>query len=154
MTLNLDHNPGIEIDSSTVDTPPPPNGCTGIVDSDSIADEGGNPKAVTKVDGRKNNGRKKGTKNLKTIAKEAIVDDEFYKIARRKTGGVKDVFEMLFAKAVGEGDLVAAKIIMDKVMPNAQVEKENKITDFGITINISDMKSVEIKEVEGEVIDA
>ena len=91
-----------------------------------------------KIDRRKFNGRKKGTKNLKTIAKEAIGSDEFYKLARRKTGGAKDVMEMLFAKAVGEKDLVAAKIIMDKLMPNAQVEKDSVKGDFGVVINIDE----------------
>ena len=117
-----------------------------------------------KIDKRKFNGRKKGSKNLKTIAKEAIVTDEFYKLAKRKRGGLKDVFEMLFAKATEEGDLTAAKIIVDKAMPNAQVEKDAVRGDLGITINISDMKGVEIKGdspgikddakvIEGEVID-
>ena len=129
-------------------TPRPPNDTDGLIDSDSIPQEG------KKIDRRKFNGRKKGTKNLKTIAKEAIGSDEFYKLARRKTGGAKDVMEMLFAKAVGEQDLVAAKIIMDKLMPNAQVEKDVIKGDLGITINISNMESVKIEEdvIEGEVI--
>ena len=99
-----------------------------------------------KVDRRKFNGRPKGSKNLKTIAKEAIGQDEFYKIAKRKQGGAKDVIEMLFAKAIAEKDTVAAKIIVDKLMPNARNEEDVKRGDLGITINISDMKSVEVKE--------
>ena len=137
---------------ANLDTPRPPNDTGVDVDSATFPDEGGNPK---KIDRRKFNGRKKGTKNLKTIAKEAIVTDDFYKLAKRKTGGLKDVYEVLFAKAVGEQDMQAIKIIMDKVMPNAQPEREGIKGDFGITINISDMKSVSIKEdIEGEVIDA
>ena len=104
---------------------------------------------------RKNNGRPKGSKNLKTIAKEAIGQDEFYKIARRKQGGAKDVIEMLFAKAIAEKDTVAAKIIVDKLMPNAE-RGEKKQGNVGITINISDMKAVSIKDedvIDGEIIE-
>ena len=103
---------------------------------------------------RKNNGRPKGSKNLKTIAKEAIGQDEFYKIAKRAKGGAKDVFEMLFAKAITESDVTAAKIIVDKLMPNAE-RGEKSQGNVGITINISDMKAVSIDEdnvIEGEVV--
>ena len=139
----------------SVSTPRPPNDTGVYVDSGTSADEG------KKIDKRKFNGRKKGTKNLKTIAKEAIVTDEFYKLAQRKVGGLKDVYEVLFAKAVGEQDMQAIKIIMDKVMPNAQIEKEGAIKDLGIVINIGDMKAVSIDKIdaieaqpiaEGEVI--
>ena len=114
--------------------------------------------ATQKLYRRKCNVRKKGSKNLKTIAKEAIGQDEFYKIARRKQGGAKDVIEMLFAKAIAEQDVTAAKIIVDKLMPNAQTEGDKVRGDFGITINISDMKGVSVKEdiqdAEYEKVDA
>ena len=132
---------------ANLDTPRPPNDTGVHVDSGTFPQEG------KKIDKRKFNGRKKGTKNLKTIAKESIATDDFYKLAQRKVGGLKDVYEVLFAKAVAEQDMQAIKIIMDKVMPNAQVEKDGIKGDLGIVINIGDMKAVSIDKIEGEVIE-
>lgn len=136
--------------------PPRPHEDTGVlVDSGSIPHEGRKATDGKRVGNRANNGRKKGTKTLKTIAKEAIGLDEFYKVAKRKQGGARDVIEMLFAKAIAEQDTAAAKIIVDKLMPNAREEGDKVKGDFGITINISDMKGVEVKEdiIEGEIIE-
>ena len=144
----------------SIEAPRPPNDTGVHVDSGTFPQEGKELKP--KIDKRKFNGRKKGTKNLKTIAKESIATDDFYKLAQRKVGGLKDVYEVLFAKAVAEQDMQAIKIIMDKVMPNAQIEKDGATKDLGIVINIGDMKAVSISEagqspneietIEGEVV--
>jgi len=102
-------------------------------------------------DKRANNGRPKGAKSKKTVLAE-MVGEDFYKIAKKQ---FNEVAQMLFDKAIIEKDVTAAKIIMDKILPNAAVEKEGeKRKDFGINIIINDMKAVSIKEdiEDGEIV--
>lgn len=93
-------------------------------------------------------GRPKGRKNNATLVKEALAGDFVYMLKHN----FKDVFKAVVREAK-EGNMVAAKLLMDKVIPNASDGVAPKVGDLGINITISDMKAVEIESIEGEVIE-
>lgn len=80
---------------------------------------------------KRKSGRPKGSKNLKTIAKEQLVDT-FHGIAGRY---LEDVVKVLVAKAV-QGDMRAAKLLLDRVVP-VQKATEGGGSGSAPTINIS-----------------
>ena len=96
----------------------------------------------------KKGGRPKGSKNRSTILQEAIRGN-FERSLKRNFA---DIMKVMIEKAK-EGDVQMIKLLMDKVLPNAQNEREQKVSDFGIQIVINDMKSIESKPIEGEIVD-
>ena len=99
--------------------------------------------------GLKKRGRPKGSKNASTMLQEAIKNN-FTKLAKQRS---RKIFEKLTEEAIA-GEPWAIKLFMDKIIPNASNEVEQKVKDFGIQIVINDMKSVESTEnrvIEGEI---
>lgn len=93
-------------------------------------------------------GRPKGSKNLKTIAKEQLVDT-FHGIAGQH---LEAVVKVLVAKAM-QGDMRAAKLLLDRVVP-VQKATEGDTARSAPTINISfptlEGHSPAISVIEGE----
>ena len=114
---------------------------------------------ITKVDGRKNNGknlkgRPKGVKNKTTLFKEAMRNG-FENLLMEK--GQK-IFEVVADKAI-EGDMQAAKMILDRVLPATKaidLEQLEKSKGLTIDINIGGMparETLDVEIVEGEILD-
>ena len=106
-------------------------------------------KALSEKGGGKPRGRPKGSKNNTTLLQEAIKNN-FTKLAKQRS---RKIFEKLTEEAIA-GEPWAIKLFMDKIIPNASNEVEQKVKDFGIQIVINDMKSVESTEkpvIEGEI---
>lgn len=114
-------------------------------------------------------GRLKGSKNKTTLFKEAMRDGFEEKLM---TDG-KKVFDACVAKAIGhvvrdkdgkpvkdedgnivrsEGDTTAMKIIMDRIIPVADVTGNNGSGKTSVVINVQGMET-NIDVIEGEVID-
>ncbi len=114
-----------------------------------------------KKDGRANNGRwvkgqsgnpagrPKGSKNRIVAMKQDL------ELAIREnitSGEVRKIVNAMIAEAQ-DGNVSAAKLILDKVMSNAKVDEDITESQGGISINIKNLTVDSIKEVEGEVID-
>lgn len=111
-------------------------------------------------------GRPPGRKNNSTVVTEAMQGD-FVKLLKTN---FKEVIQAVCQRAKGEplkdedgkivyedgyivrtgGSDAAAKLLIDKIMPNASLDDGGKgPKDLGITIVINDMKE---KSIEGEII--
>lgn len=89
-------------------------------------------------------GRPPGSKNKTTLFKEAMREGFEKKLMK---DGYK-VFDACVQKAL-EGDTTAMKIIMDRVVPVADVQKDISNGKFNVNINISGFEpQVEIIEAE------
>ena len=93
---------------------------------------------VTKVDGRKNNGkhlkgRPKGVKNKQTLVKEAIRGGFDDMLIER---GAK-LLNMLFDEAIDNKNMQAAKMLMDRALPNSKaIDLDQLEKSRGLTIEI------------------
>jgi hypothetical protein len=109
---------------------------------------------ITKVDGRKNNGRNlkgrpKGIKNKTTIFKEAIREGFEEKLMK---DGMK-VVDAVVAKAI-EGDMTAAKLLLDRILPTSKaidLDQLEKSKGVSISIQIGDLQ--EPQAIDAEVIE-
>ena len=88
-------------------------------------------------------GRPAGSKNKSTILQEAIKGN-FERSLKRN---FQDVMGALIREAK-DGNIAAIKLLMDKVIPNAQTEGERKTGDMIVQISISDMAP---KVIEGHI---
>ena len=80
----------------------------------------GKPKEIKKTRGHNLSGRPKGVKNKTTLFKEAM--REGFENLLEKEG--KKVFLAVVEKAK-DGDMTAAKLILDRIVPVADVQKGN-----------------------------
>lgn len=97
-------------------------------------------------DKRNKGGRPKGSKNKSTILAEAIKGD----FERSLKANFREVMKALLDEAKN-GNIAAIKLLFDKVVPNAGMDKENvKKGDFSVNIVISDMAE---KEIKGEIVE-
>lgn len=103
----------------------------------------GGEKGTKSIAKKKKAGRPKGSKSRSTLFKEAIKQD-FFQLVKKD---IKPVIERVILEAK-DGNMVAAKLIMDKIIPNAQPLESSKGASGQVNIIISDMKAVEISEKE------
>lgn len=68
------------------------------------------------------------------------------------SGEVRKIVNAMIAEAQ-DGNVSAAKLILDKVMSNAKVDEDITDSHGGISINIKNLTVDSFKDVEGEVID-
>lgn len=98
-------------------------------------------------------GRPAGTKNKATIFKE-IVKSQF---EEQITEHLPAIIEAVARKAA-EGDVAAAKLVFDKIIPNAKavdLEKNGiKGTGINIIINAAEPPTMEATIIEGETYEA
>lgn len=92
-------------------------------------------------------GRPPGAKNKTTLFKEAMRDGFEEKLM---TDG-KKVFDACVAKAI-EGDTTAMKIIMDRIIPVADVTGNNGSGKTSVVINVQGMET-NIDVIDGEVVE-
>jgi len=94
-------------------------------------------------------GRPKGSKGKATLFKEVM--RQGFETALQKD--FSKVLDVVISKAV-DGDMVAAKMLLDRVVP-AQKASDNSLADKGnlnIQITVGGME--EPKQIEGEVIES
>lgn len=107
-----------------------------------------------KPKGHNLNGRPKGVKNKTTLFKEAM--NQGFEALLEKEG--KKVFEAVVKKAI-EGDMSAAKLIFDRILPTAKaIDLDDLSRGKGISISINvgsleEAREVQINPIEGEVIE-
>ena len=90
-------------------------------------------------------GRPPGAKNKTTILKEAMNGD----FQRMLKANFREIVRAVVEQA-RDGDLEAAKFLIDKVVPKATQETMQQVNPGGIQIIIGDMQP---KKVDGEVIE-
>ena len=101
-------------------------------------DRQGLPIGRRKNNGKNLNGRPKGVKNKTTLLKEAMAQD-FDKIIKRD---FKRVVSAVLDKAI-DGDLAAAKLILDRVVPVSKAidtEAKSKKGGMSVTINLGSLE--------------
>lgn len=115
---------------------------------------------ITKVDGRRNNGknlkgRPKGVKNKTTIFKEVIREGFEDKLLK---DGMK-VIDAVVAKAI-DGDMTAAKLLLDRILPTSKaidLEALEKSKGLSISINIGSLEDSVIEDAvvieDGEIVE-
>ena len=111
--------------------------------SDKVAENKEKESLPVKPRGHNLTGRPKGVKNKTTLFKEAMREG-FEELLERDG---KKVFKAVVDKAL-DGDMTAAKLILDRIVPVVDIDKSNVKDKFNISINVSGM------EPKIEVIDA
>lgn len=91
-------------------------------------------------------GRQKGAKNKTTLFKEAMREG----FENKLSVSAEKVFDVVVEKAI-EGDMVAAKMILDRIVPVVDVDKAD-VGKFNISINVNGIQP-EVDVIDGEVID-
>ena len=95
-------------------------------------------------------GRKPGSKNKTTLFKEAMRDG--FEELLQKDG--KRVFKAVVDKALG-GDMTAAKLILDRIVPVVDLDKSSVKDKFNISINVSGMEpKIEVMDASADAVDA
>ena len=95
-------------------------------------------------------GRPPGAKNKTTLFKEAMREG-FEELLERDG---KKVFKAVVDKAL-DGDMTAAKLILDRIVPVVDIDKSNVKDKFNISINVSGMQpTIEVMDASANAVDA
>ena len=95
-------------------------------------------------------GRPPGAKNKTTLFKEAMRDG-FEELLERDG---KKVFKAVVDKAL-DGDMTAAKLILDRIVPVVDLDKSSVKDKFNISINVSGMEpKIEVMDASADAVDA
>jgi len=85
-------------------------------------------------------GRPPGSKNAKTILKEAAIDKCLKKAESIAIANAASVVQAMVDKAI-KGDTAAAKLILDRVIPARRSVDEASAKDVNIQINVTEREA-------------
>lgn len=111
-----------------------------------------NPDGTLKPGAKLGQGRQKGSKNKATILREAMQT----KVSKRLSKKTPKVLEVVLNAAL-DGDLAAAKMILDRTVPIRKAQDEDRAQQPTVSVTIknltrSNAHELSVKPVEGEVI--